>query len=153
PGNACLFDRQTLLHWNHIRDGRDGAWRDTATPRQLMYLAAECTPWLIERGYEERADWWLDVVSRRGWGVAELGQAWLEALRDRDLRRMQERLELLERLVDEQRDLTEGRREEMAQMRTHHEHTLSALHHTQGHLALARAQLDAFEQHGETAVS
>ncbi|HEV3438592.1 MAG TPA: sulfotransferase domain-containing protein [Gemmata sp.] len=55
PANALCHDEETLLHWNHIRDGRTGSWRQQATPRHLVVLARECGQWLIEQGYEP--DW------------------------------------------------------------------------------------------------
>ena len=55
PTNALCHDEKTLLHWNHIRDGRIGTWRQLATPRHLVILARECGQWLIEQGYEP--DW------------------------------------------------------------------------------------------------
>jgi hypothetical protein len=50
-------DRETLLHWNHIREGRAGAWRDVATPEQKAIIARICGPWLIDRGYEPDNTW------------------------------------------------------------------------------------------------
>jgi FkbM family methyltransferase len=46
------YDRQTLLHWNHIRDGRAGYWQELASPEQKETLARICGPWLVEHGYE-----------------------------------------------------------------------------------------------------
>jgi hypothetical protein len=57
PANAVRWDGETLLHWNHIRQGRIGGWRDEATPRQLKALARLCGDWLIERGYEADLAW------------------------------------------------------------------------------------------------
>ncbi len=51
------FDRETLLHWNHLRDGRAGDWRERATPEQKATLGRICGPWLIERGYEPDLAW------------------------------------------------------------------------------------------------
>jgi len=57
PANALARDEHTQLHWNHIRAGRIGAWREQATPRQIAVLAAICGPWLIARGYEPDSGW------------------------------------------------------------------------------------------------
>ncbi len=65
PSIAQAHDGQTLLHWNHMREGRVGDWLGRATPRQRMVLARICGPWLAEHGYE--AD---DLA-----GIAEAGPA------------------------------------------------------------------------------
>ncbi len=51
------FDPASLLHWNHLRDGRAGGWRDLATPDQLAALDRLCGDWLIDRGYEADHAW------------------------------------------------------------------------------------------------
>jgi hypothetical protein len=55
-------DPETLLHWNHIRAGRVGGWRDEATPRQLALLAIICGSWLIARGYEPDDRWAIPAI-------------------------------------------------------------------------------------------
>jgi hypothetical protein len=57
--NAHRHDGLTLLHWNHIREGKVGGWREQATPRQIALLAAVCGSWLRERGYESDDLWAL----------------------------------------------------------------------------------------------
>jgi hypothetical protein len=57
PANALCRDEPTQWHWNHIRDGRVGGWRDVASPRQLAVLARRCGPWLIEQQYEPDYAW------------------------------------------------------------------------------------------------
>ncbi len=52
PSIAQTHDRQTLLHWNHMREGRVGDWRDRATPDQRATLARICGRWLDAHGYE-----------------------------------------------------------------------------------------------------
>jgi hypothetical protein len=52
PATVLAHDRRTLLHWNHMREGRVGDWRDRATPRQRLALARICGRWLEEHGYE-----------------------------------------------------------------------------------------------------
>jgi hypothetical protein len=52
PVNALRFDSQTLLHWNHLRDGEVGGWRHAASPEQIEILNSLCGPWLTEHGYE-----------------------------------------------------------------------------------------------------
>jgi FkbM family methyltransferase len=51
------YDRETLLHWNHVREGRAGAWEAQATLEQKATLARVCGPWLVERGYEPDLAW------------------------------------------------------------------------------------------------
>jgi hypothetical protein len=60
-GDEQSQDKQTLLHWNHIREGRVGGWRDQATSRQVAVLAGICGSWLVERGYEADDSWALPV--------------------------------------------------------------------------------------------
>jgi hypothetical protein len=62
PENAVLHDEHTQLHWNHIRDGRVGSWRDEATPEQVVVLTKLCGGWLLENGYEADAGWVLPGV-------------------------------------------------------------------------------------------
>lgn len=57
PANIQRCDHHTLLHWNHVRDGRIGGWREQARPRQRALLARFCGRWLIERGYEDDRAW------------------------------------------------------------------------------------------------
>jgi len=52
PSIAQAHDRRTLLHWNHMREGRVGEWRERATPRQRRALARICGAWLADHGYE-----------------------------------------------------------------------------------------------------
>jgi hypothetical protein len=51
PSNVQYYDRLTLLHWNHMRDGRAGNWRDLATPRERAVLARLCDAWLARHEY------------------------------------------------------------------------------------------------------
>jgi hypothetical protein len=62
PQNAVLHDEHSQLHWNHIREGRIGGWRDEATPEQLAALAQVCGGWLLDNGYESNASWVLPGV-------------------------------------------------------------------------------------------
>ena len=55
--HAMLFDDQSLLHWNHIREGRVGHWQTLATREQRLELVRRCGDWLIARGYEPNAAW------------------------------------------------------------------------------------------------
>jgi hypothetical protein len=50
--NALLNDPDSLLHWNHIRNGDVGGWKSIALPEEKAYLAEKCGNWLIARGYE-----------------------------------------------------------------------------------------------------
>lgn len=52
PSNAQYADGETLLHWNHLRDGRTGGWREHAQPRERAILARVVNRWLSDRGYE-----------------------------------------------------------------------------------------------------
>ena len=61
-----LHDEHSELHWNHIRQGRVGGWRDEATPRQLAELARLCGGWLVRNGYEHDAHWLLPSVEYLG---------------------------------------------------------------------------------------
>ena len=60
PSNAQRYDDRTLLHWNHLRDGKAGDWRTLATPAQRAVMARIGGPWLIARGYEAD-DSWVEV--------------------------------------------------------------------------------------------
>ncbi len=60
--NAVRWDEETQLHWNHIREGRVGGWREEATPREVAVLAAICGRWLIGRGYERDHAWALPAL-------------------------------------------------------------------------------------------
>jgi len=57
PKNQLRYDPKTLLHWNHLRSGSNGAWREHATPEQKAALAQVCGEWLIQRGYEASLSW------------------------------------------------------------------------------------------------
>jgi hypothetical protein len=50
--NAQLWDQATLLHWNHIRSGRIGEWREKADDRQRRVLARVLNRWLERHAYE-----------------------------------------------------------------------------------------------------
>jgi hypothetical protein len=52
PSNLQYYDQRTLLHWNHLREGRPGNWRTSATPAQRAVLARLCDDWLVAHGYE-----------------------------------------------------------------------------------------------------
>lgn len=47
-----LFDPATLLHWNHLRDGGAGGWRDRLNDRQAALIDRLGGRWLSARGYE-----------------------------------------------------------------------------------------------------
>jgi hypothetical protein len=49
--NTLICDSSTLLHWNHVRDGRSGSWFVESTPRQQLILHRMCGRWLEVRGY------------------------------------------------------------------------------------------------------
>lgn len=52
PSNAQAWDKNNLLHWNHLRDGRVGTWRELATPSQRYVLSLLCDRWLKAHGYD-----------------------------------------------------------------------------------------------------
>lgn len=49
--NSLICDSATLLHWNHMRDGRSGSWFAESTPRQRYILSRLCGSWLRTREY------------------------------------------------------------------------------------------------------
>jgi hypothetical protein len=57
PENSLIYDEHTLLGWNHMRQGRQGGWRDEASQDQLLTLLATCGAWLILRGFEKDFGW------------------------------------------------------------------------------------------------
>lgn len=165
--NACLFDQRTLLHWNHLRTGANGQWRETVTLRELVFLAAWCTDWLLARGYESSPTWWTEIIAQRGWNREEVGAAWIDHCRDRNTQSMQEEIEILQRRVDEQvetvtmsvRRLAEAEQQlleseqDRAQTHTNYFHSQAALQEARGLLAEALERWHGLEQHGETAVT
>jgi hypothetical protein len=52
PSNLQYYDQETLLHWNHLREGRPGNWRTHATAGQRAILSRLCDDWLVAHGYE-----------------------------------------------------------------------------------------------------
>jgi hypothetical protein len=61
--NALRFDPHTLLHWNHLRENRNGGWREQASPQQRKRLATIVGDWLSARGYE-RDRLWTEPVEK-----------------------------------------------------------------------------------------
>ena len=57
PSNAQRYDDRTLLHWNHVREGKAGGWRTLATPAQRAVMGRIGGAWLIARGYETDHSW------------------------------------------------------------------------------------------------
>ncbi|WP_435008151.1 FkbM family methyltransferase [Tundrisphaera lichenicola] len=57
PQDQDSYDRDSLLHWNHLRDGKAGGWRHLATPDQRATLARICGAWLVDHGYEPDSSW------------------------------------------------------------------------------------------------
>ena len=90
PSNLQYYDQKTLLHWNHLREGRPGNWRTHATPGQRAILSRLCDKWLIAHGYE--ADTLAPDAPRQSTSEVlrrelELARAWLAcALRCASLR-------------------------------------------------------------------
>jgi hypothetical protein len=52
PRNNDHHDPKELLHWNHIKTGAIGGWRDQATPEDVVLLARECGDWLVRNEYD-----------------------------------------------------------------------------------------------------
>jgi hypothetical protein len=50
-------DPHTLLHWNHLREGKRKGWSELADERQREILAGLCGDWLIANGYESDNSW------------------------------------------------------------------------------------------------
>ncbi|MDX2035225.1 MAG: sulfotransferase domain-containing protein [Isosphaeraceae bacterium] len=50
--NVVRHDPATLLHWNHLRSGRVGSWREEATISQRRIMADLFGEWLERTGYE-----------------------------------------------------------------------------------------------------
>lgn len=106
PTEALHPERHTLLHWNHIRQGRVGGWCKQATPRQRLVLALVCGAWLTARGYEADDAWALESVAAIDRLATELtalhhenaGQRERLSRSEVDLRRAEERVAELERL-------------------------------------------------------
>jgi hypothetical protein len=56
PAHHQRYDPATLLHWNHLRQGRAGGWRSGLTPDQLALIdRLGGRRWLADRGYEPSA--------------------------------------------------------------------------------------------------
>jgi hypothetical protein len=99
-------EQHTLLHWNHIREGRVGGWREQATARQRLMLALVCGHWLKARGYEPDDGWAVQSVAVIDRMAAELNTAQRAraeqserlARTERLLHDTEERLTALERL-------------------------------------------------------
>jgi hypothetical protein len=75
PANIFQHDPHTLLHWNHLRAGRVGSWRDLATDPQRAAMARHCGVWLIQQGYESDDLWALptsELIARLKAVEAEL---------------------------------------------------------------------------------
>jgi hypothetical protein len=51
PANGLIYDAGSLLHWNHLRDGRTGGWRERATPAERYVLGRVASAWLSVNGY------------------------------------------------------------------------------------------------------
>jgi hypothetical protein len=73
--SAAAIDPHSLLHWNHIRGGRSGEWRELTPPRLLLSLAQRCGAWLVSRGYEKDMAWLAPVQDYLLWLEASLQQS------------------------------------------------------------------------------
>src|SRR4051812_35984499 len=90
PSNLQYYDQRTLLHWNHLREGRAGNWQTHATPPQRAVLSRLCDDWLVAHGYEAATLAGAEAapgIRRRMAREYELARAWLVcALRCASLR-------------------------------------------------------------------
>jgi len=80
PSNLQYYDQKTLLHWNHLREGRPGNWRTQATPQQRSILSRLCDQWLAAHDYpletqepDQPLPSWSERLSER----TSLSKAWL----------------------------------------------------------------------------
>jgi hypothetical protein len=111
PKYATHSDDRTLLHWNHLREGRTGGWRKTATPRERAILERILGEWLGENGFsqdEGRPKAALamhdEFAIARGWLACEMRCA---ALQHPRLGRIVKRV--LGISVDQRRETSRGR--------------------------------------------
>jgi hypothetical protein len=106
PVHGLLPEQHSLLHWNHIREGRVGGWRQQATAVQRVKLALVCGTWLKERSYEPDDAWalaGLSIIDRLAEQVQTLSRQRLEQevnlhRTKASLRMTEQRLLCLERL-------------------------------------------------------
>jgi Sulfotransferase domain len=49
--NAQICDPTTLLHWNHMRQGKAASWLASATEIERVILDRLCGRWLVAHGY------------------------------------------------------------------------------------------------------
>lgn len=71
PAHQQRYDPSTLLHWNHLRMGQTGGWRETLGPAELALIdRMGGRSWLARRGYEP---------SRVGNGPPPSGSTWRAA--------------------------------------------------------------------------
>lgn len=75
PRNATHSDQETLLHWNHLREGRSGGWRKTATPRDRAILVRILGEWLDGNGFPEDDDRPKTSLAMRD--ELDIGRGWL----------------------------------------------------------------------------
>jgi hypothetical protein len=150
PRNALLHDRQTLLHWNHIREGRTGAWKDRVTPRQLACLVAACGDWLIERGYEHTPDWWRQLLEDLPRTAGEVRQELLAA-QDELIRSLLRLRDAHEDHARTQEERTRAR-EELGRAREEMDRTREELARARRQTATVQAALTRLEQLGPVAL-
>lgn len=61
-GGWKLDEMDKGLHWNHIRSGKNGSWREQATPRQIVAMGILYNQWLVSNGYEADASWSFEAL-------------------------------------------------------------------------------------------
>ena len=74
PALTLAHDGRTLLHWNHLRDGRVGGWLGKATPDERWVLHQVCGRWLAAHGYEpDDPSEWGSAPSPSRWAAVARG--------------------------------------------------------------------------------
>jgi len=66
PANHQRYDPATLLHWNHLRQGRTGGWRESLVADEVARIDHQAGDWLVGRGYELDRTWAAEARARAG---------------------------------------------------------------------------------------
>ena len=65
PENALLHNKNSLLHWNHIRPTENN-WNEILSNEQIEEMRPFVTQWLLDAGYENDANWRkIEFANRR----------------------------------------------------------------------------------------
>lgn len=112
------YEEESLMAWNHIRDGSTGAWRKAFTPRQIAILGLICGPWLIAEGYERDMAWAEDEMRHHVFDIYESVRHTADACEDEFKKVKQERLEIGAAAMDLAVQLAEYQAREKATWRS-----------------------------------